>query len=105
MERCPSWLKGHDWKSCEGLVASPRVRIPLSPQNFTEKTTVLTKKQRENLAKAIFDLGDKRAVTALIDKLKDEDYDVRLSAAEALGEIGDKQAIDPLIQLMRDGGL
>jgi len=66
---------------------------------------VLTKKQRENLAKAIFDLGDKRAVTALIDKLKDEDYDVRLSAAEALGEIGDKQAIDPLIQLMRDGGL
>ncbi len=27
----PERLKGHDWKSCVGLKALPRVRIPLSP--------------------------------------------------------------------------
>jgi hypothetical protein len=27
----PERLKGHDWKSCEGLISPPRVRIPLSP--------------------------------------------------------------------------
>ncbi len=31
MERCPSWLKEHDWKSCVSFIAAPRVRIPLSP--------------------------------------------------------------------------
>ena len=30
-ERCPSWLKEHDWKSCVLSQAAPRVRIPLSP--------------------------------------------------------------------------
>ena len=30
-ERCPSWLKGHDWKSCVRPKGVPRVRIPLSP--------------------------------------------------------------------------
>jgi hypothetical protein len=30
-ERCPSWLKEHDWKSCVLPKAVPRVRIPLSP--------------------------------------------------------------------------
>ena len=30
-ERCPSWLKEHDWKSCVLSKAAPRVRIPLSP--------------------------------------------------------------------------
>ena len=31
LERCPSWSKEHDWKSCV-LVRVPRVRIPPSPQ-------------------------------------------------------------------------
>ena len=30
----PERLKGHDWKSCEGLISLPRVRIPLSPPFF-----------------------------------------------------------------------
>ena len=33
-ERCPSWLKEHDWKSCVLSKAAPRVRIPLSPPHF-----------------------------------------------------------------------
>lgn len=31
LERCPSWSKEHDWKSCV-LVRVPRVRIPPSPK-------------------------------------------------------------------------
>ncbi len=30
-ERCPSWPKEHDWKSCVLLIPAPWVRIPLSP--------------------------------------------------------------------------
>ena len=30
-ERCPSWPKEHDWKSCVYSKGVPRVRIPLSP--------------------------------------------------------------------------
>ncbi len=30
-ERCPSWPKEHDWKSCVPSKAAPWVRIPLSP--------------------------------------------------------------------------
>ncbi len=43
MERCPSWPKGHDWKSCEGPQASPRVRIPLSPLYFIDLSCEFTK--------------------------------------------------------------
>ena len=35
-ERCPSWPKGHDWKSCVPTKSGPRVRIPLSPPCITE---------------------------------------------------------------------
>jgi hypothetical protein len=31
-ERCPSWPKEHDWKSCVCSKGAPGVRIPLSPQ-------------------------------------------------------------------------
>lgn len=27
----PEWSKGNDWKSFDGLIAHPRVRIPHSP--------------------------------------------------------------------------
>ena len=30
-ERCPSWPKEHDWKSCVLLITAPWVRTPLSP--------------------------------------------------------------------------
>jgi HEAT repeat protein len=47
-------------------------------------------------------IGDPVAVDALIEKLKDENWDVRSSAAKALGQIGDSRAIEPLIQSLRD---
>ncbi len=39
-ERCPSWLKEHDWKSCVLPKAVPRVRTPLSPPPDSYRWTV-----------------------------------------------------------------
>ena len=39
-ERCPSWLKEHDWKSCVLPKAVPRVRIPLSPPFYSTQLSV-----------------------------------------------------------------
>ncbi len=50
-------------------------------------------------------LKDWRAVEPLIKALKDEEKDVRKSAAEALGEIGDERAIKPLYEVSKDEDL
>ena len=47
-------------------------------------------------------IGDSRAVEPLISILKDENSDVRKTAAEAFGEIGDPQAVEPLIDALED---
>ena len=46
--------------------------------------------------------GDKRAVEPLTDALKDEDREVRISAAQVLGELQDKRAIEPLVERLTD---
>ena len=55
-------------------------------------------------AKAIANLKDTSAVTALLYCLnnKDENYKVRLSCADALGRIGDRYAVAPLIEVVKD---
>jgi len=56
-------------------------------------------------ADAAFQLGkikDKRAVSALIDALKDEDNDARGEAARALGYICDASAVPALIRVLKD---
>ena len=35
-ERCPSWPKGRDWKSCIRPKGVSWVRIPLSPPSFAK---------------------------------------------------------------------
>jgi len=45
------------------------------------------------------DLGDRRAVEPLLDKLNDSDYWVRKAACQALGDLGDKRAVEPLRRL------
>ena len=42
------------------------------------------------------------AVEPLIAVLKDKDVNVRKSAAEALGQIGDTRAVEPLITMLKD---
>lgn len=58
---------------------------------------------RRNAARALGKLGDRRAVSPLIDSLQCEDYYVREAAAQALEELGDPAAISALVQLLEDG--
>ena len=57
----------------------------------------------ELAARALGEIGDKRAVEPLIAALKDETREVRRYAAVALGNLGDKRAIEPLKEAENDG--
>ena len=64
---------------------------------------------REAAARALGEIGDKRAVEALIDVLNDRDWEkrreskpVRCAAAIALGHIGDLRAVRPLAETLDD---
>ena len=54
---------------------------------------------RRKAADYLGEIGDDRAVPALIEALKDES-DVSWLAARSLGMIGDRRAIDPLIEAL-----
>ena len=56
---------------------------------------------REEAAIILGDMGDKKAVPALIKNLRDFDNDARYRTVEALGKIGDKRAIDGLAERLR----
>jgi phycocyanobilin lyase alpha subunit len=58
---------------------------------------------RRNAATALGKLDDRRAVPALIECLRCEDYYVRESAAQALELLGDPQAIPALSELLAGG--
>ena len=57
---------------------------------------------RARAAIQIGEIGDRRAVPALIQTLRDRDAQVRLAASEALGKLGDRQAVDSLIAIVHD---
>jgi len=59
-------------------------------------------KVRNDAAKALGEIGDKRAVKPLVVALKDKDKDMRSSAAKVLGQIGDARAVEPLIAGLKD---
>jgi phycocyanobilin lyase alpha subunit len=58
---------------------------------------------RRNAARALGKLGDKQAVSLLIENLSCSDYYVREACAQALEEIGDPQAIPHLRDLLAGG--
>lgn len=58
---------------------------------------------RRNAARALGKLGDRQAVSPLIDSLRCDDYYVREAAAQALEELGDAAAIPALLQLLEGG--
>jgi HEAT repeat protein len=58
-----------------------------------------TKKDLQVLKRA---LRYKRSIEPLIQALKDENPDIRASAANALGYIGDIRAVEPLILALND---
>jgi len=57
---------------------------------------------REEAARALGDLGDRRAVNPLIELLGDDNRYVRREAAKSLGKIGDEHAIPALINALKD---
>ncbi|GBC77852.1 Phycocyanobilin lyase subunit alpha [bacterium HR08] len=59
---------------------------------------------RQQIARALGEIGSAEAVEPLIQALRDEDWWVRTAAAKALGQIGDARAVEPLIQALRDKG-
>jgi hypothetical protein len=60
---------------------------------------------REEVAEALEEIGDLRAVNPLIHVLSDEGGFVRSSVAKALGVIGDQKAVEPLIQARKTGNM
>lgn len=57
----------------------------------------------ELAARALGEIGDKRAVEPLIAALKDKTREVRRYAAAALGNLGDARAVDALKEAENDG--
>lgn len=59
---------------------------------------------RVNIAKALANTKDSKAVYPLLYCLnnKDENYKVKLSCADALGKIGDRYAVIPLMKIVED---
>ena len=58
---------------------------------------------RWEAAKALGQIGDKKAVKALVEALEDNEFDVRWLAAEALINIG-KSSVKPLLMALKDHG-
>lgn len=56
---------------------------------------------KPNLAELLGEVGDKRAVPALLETLKSKDLELVLASAEALGRLGDRRAIAALGALAR----
>lgn len=57
---------------------------------------------RCDIAEALEELGDKRAITPLIHSLSDDDINVRIKVAEALGELGDESGLDLLLLTLQN---
>jgi HEAT repeat protein len=58
---------------------------------------------RSEAARTLGKLGDKHAVSALIEALEnDKDFFVRVLAAQALGKLGDKHAVPALTKALKD---
>ena len=58
--------------------------------------------QRAMAAQVLGDIGDRQAVSALINKLRDPEMLVRGFSAEALGKIGDRRAVGSLRAMLKN---
>jgi hypothetical protein len=85
-------------KSEETTVKESKTRLSL----YLELLKSPSARVRERAAVALGELGDRRAVPALIETLKDEDAVVREHAASALSDLGDRRAVPALIETLRD---
>jgi HEAT repeat protein len=54
-------------------------------------------------ARALGQIGDPRALDALVAALRNTCYGARVAAIEALAQIGDRRALEPLTAALGDG--
>lgn len=81
----------------EALKAKGDIRGLTAALRYREDVDV-----RKSAAKALGELGDQKAVEALIKALEDEVNSVRLSVISALGLLKDERAIKPLIAILKN---
>jgi HEAT repeat protein len=79
--------------------------VPDRPSDFPEVIRALNgpdEEEREEAARSLGELKDRRGVEPLLTALYDQSRYVRREAAKALGSIGDMRAIPPLLDAMKD---
>lgn len=59
------------------------------------------RKRAQRAARALGELGNRRATRPLLGALKSKHEEVRMAAAEAIGAIGDERATEPLLALLQ----
>ena len=89
-----------------------RVNVPeaidlliIALQDEADRTEAGGYPLRRNAARALGKLGDRRAVSALIQSLDCEDFYVREAAAQSLEMLGDRACIPKLIELIKPQNL
>jgi HEAT repeat protein len=86
-------------KARHSLVAMGKVAVPLLIEALKSENSLM----RWEAAKALGEIGDPGAASALVDALEDEDFDVRWLAAEGLTKLN-ILALTPLLQALEKQG-
>ncbi len=92
------WAALRKWDKCVAIGA-PAVEALLAVLTEPDYDTHLP------VAKALGQIGDRRAVEPLIAVLSRRDWGLPEAAATALGQIGDRRAVEPLIVSLNDDDL
>jgi len=85
------------WGEQKKHVSKPEVQELVKRLESTEDPVL-----RRGLCEELGRIRDKKATSALIQALNDEDFGVRMNACDALGNIGDERATPKLIELLKD---
>ena len=95
-------LKNRDYMGARVAVALEEIGKPAVPALVDALTQSRKDTHRYSAAELLGKIGDKSAVRALCDALKDKDEYVRGNAAKSLGQIGDKSAVSWLNDTLKD---
>jgi HEAT repeat protein len=87
------WVIGHAGATHKDVEAVPHLIRYLQESPFAET--------RARAADALWIIGDRSAVPALLAALSDSDLKVQGFAASGLGDLGDPTVVDPLLDLFR----
>lgn len=97
-------LKNRDYAGARVAAALEEIGRPAVPALIDALTQSRKDTHRYSAAELLGKIGDKPAVRALCDALKDRNEGVRGNAAKSLGQIGDKSAVAGLNDALKDSG-